>query len=103
MIKFDLASRELRPDGRGYLYFLSEVQLERFRERMEELRIVVDMAECRAAFCLPTDTWDIHDRLTFLQNVKERTVIGENPMLSKVIEDYQRTLRLREALEARRQ
>lgn len=50
---------------------------------------------------LITDTDLLHDRLKFLYMLRDRTVFGEHAELRNLIDDYERTLKLRRQLEER--
>jgi DNA-binding MarR family transcriptional regulator len=102
MVQYGSATREKKEDGRRNLYYLTVEQLRRFHERVHELRWVLQVADGKAAsFCLPTDTDDIHDRLKFLRMLKDRTVYSDHAALALIIQDYERTLRLRRKCEGR--
>jgi len=94
MVKSNQISRaKLKGASNGfYWYWMTEEQtrLYRLRAALENGGIGFDGA-------MVTDTDDLHERLKFLRMLKEKTVIGEYGMLGKVIEDYERTLKLRRA------
>lgn len=47
------------------------------------------------SFAMITDTDDLPGRLKFLRMLKEKTVFGEHVTLALIIDDYERTLKLR--------
>lgn len=48
--------------------------------------------------CLVTDTEEIPKRMKFLRMLKEKTVFGEHVTLDLIIEDYTRTMALRQKI-----
>jgi hypothetical protein len=51
------------------------------------------------AFALVADTDDLPGRLAFLRMLKEKTVYADHATLGLIIQDYERTFRLRRAVE----
>jgi hypothetical protein len=79
-----------KPHGSNYYrYFLSAEQLDAYNGLTERLVMV-------------TDSDDIPGRLGFLRMLKERTVYSEHAALKLIIQDYERTLKLRRAIENRK-
>jgi predicted transcriptional regulator len=84
-------SREKPTGGAGYYrYFLNDLQMEAFRSRL-----------ARYSGALVADTAVISERLKFLRMLKEKTVFSDHATLALIIEDYERTLKLRRACEQR--
>lgn len=108
LVKYGHVTRE-KIEGSGspfYWYYLDERQQRNARMKIAVLQVrskpgLAVLKTEPSGITLVTDTDDIHDRLAFLRMLKEKTVFGEHAMLDRVIEDYTRTLRLREACKQR--
>lgn len=55
-------------------------------------------AEKPGGFGLILDTEEIAGRISYLRRIKETTVLGEHAMLAAIIDDYERTLKMRKAI-----
>lgn len=98
LVRVDQISRaKLKGASNGfYWYWMTEEQT-----RLYRLRAALENGGAGFGGALVTETEDIHERLKFLRTLKEKTVFGEYAMLGKVIDDYERTLRLRRAVAER--
>lgn len=94
-------------------YFMTDVQKAAFRLRVAKFNVLT-LDELQGLpgsapgdvptepfIPLITDTHEIRSRLTYLENIKEKTIFGGHDMLNKIITDYRRTLNMRLAAEAR--
>jgi hypothetical protein len=99
-------SRE-RVKGMGWCYFLTEQQLRTFRMR----KALGPGVRCSISFTaqqgnsnafeesgLVAEIEVVPERLKFLRMLKEKTVFGEHATLTLIIQDYERTLKLRRAI-----
>jgi hypothetical protein len=89
-------SREkIRDSGHAYFwYFLSDVQLARYR--LSDALARVEETEGSA---LVIDEADLPSRLVFLRRLREQTVFRDHAVLAAIIGDYERTARMRHALD----
>jgi hypothetical protein len=98
MVKRNQICREkLKGGAIGFFcYWMTEEQA-----RIYRLKAALQNGSAGFSSGLVTDSNDIHDRLKFLRMLKEKTVFAEHAMLAMIIQDYERTFKLRRAAEHR--
>lgn len=97
MVARGLISREkIRDSGHAYYWYsLTEVQLARCR-----LTAAMAGVEETVGTALVLDGVDLPGRLGFLRMLREQTVFRDHAALAAIIGDYERTARMRRAVEA---
>lgn len=97
MVARGYISREkVRYAGHAYYWYsLDEAQLHRAR-----LVAALASAEATATGALVVEEVDLPGRLNFLRMLREQTVFAGHQALAAIIEDYERTARLRKAAAA---
>lgn len=97
MVARGYISREkVRDAGHAYYWYsLDEAQLHRAR-----LVAALASAEATATGALVVEEVDLPGRLNFLRTLREQTVFAGHQVLAAIIEDYERTARLRRAAAA---
>lgn len=99
MVRDGHISRERVTQGKrgAFWYFLSDSQYKTARLKLALASSDVD----DKTMGLVTEAEGLPARLKFLRMLKENTVFGQHAMLAMIIDDYERTLRLRRAIEGR--
>ena len=94
-----LVTREKMPEaGHSYFWYsLTEEQLYRAR-----LVAALAGASSLAGAALVIDDVDLPGRLSFLRMLREKTVFRDHAVLTAIIADYERTARMRKALQVDR-
>lgn len=96
MVADGLISREkIKDAGHSYFWYsLNEMQLAKYR-----LTAAMTNIDQMAGAALVVDDLDLPGRLTFLRMLREQTVFHDHAVLAAIISDYERTARLRRAVE----
>lgn len=98
LVRNEAISREKIEGAAYYRYYLTDEQLRTFNLK-KALRQVKQQA-VPPRFALIADTHEIPARLSFLHMLQNRTIFREHAMLRVIISDYERTLHMRQAIDA---